>query len=92
MAEIVVPTASGVMDGVRNYAYGAIARVGFNVISGFTGSGLIGGAVAAAVSSAVIRGPSGDAIAAILGFQAAASINPLGGGGGGGGGSGLVDI
>ena len=93
MAEIAVPTVGGVMDGIRNYAFGAVARVGFNVVSGFTGNGLVGGAIAAAIASSVIKGVQGDVIATILGFQAAAGFNPLGGGRSrGGGGSGIINV
>ena len=89
MAAIAVPTISGVQTGLQMYAFGAIARLGFNVISGFTGSGLIGGAIAAAAASAIIRGAQGDVIATMLGFQAAEEgLGGLFGGGGGGGGFG----
>lgn len=103
MAAISVPTISGVQSGLQMYAFGAIARLGFNVISGFTGSGLIGGAIAAAAASAIIRGTQGDVIATMLGFQAAeeglggllgggGGGSGIFGGGGGGGGDGIIDM
>ena len=87
MAEITVPSARGVTSALTNYGFGAVAGMGYRVISGFTGSGLIGSAVSAAVAGAMIKGPAGDAIPAILGFQAGQGIEiggMLGCGGGGG--------
>jgi len=67
-AGIAVPTLGGLTDGLTNYAVGLFAGIGYRMISRFTGSGLIGGAIAAAVTSAVIRGPAGAQIATITGF------------------------
>lgn len=74
MAEIQVPTASGVMSGIQNYGWGAITRLGYDLVTNFTGEGLIGGAIAAGVASSVVKGQTGDTIATILGFQAAEGL------------------
>ena len=80
MATIAVPTVGGVQKGLTNYAYGVVAGMAFKVISGMTGSGLIGGAIASAGASSIIRGPAGDAISAMAGFAAGQTMNnPLGG-------------
>jgi len=53
-----------------------------------TGSGLIGGAIASAGASSIIKGSAGEAISAMAGFAAGQTMNnPLGGimGGLGGG-------
>jgi hypothetical protein len=65
-----VPTAGGLQGALTGYGVGVLAGVGYNIVSQFTGSGLIGGAISAAVAGATVRGPVGDSIAAILGFQA----------------------
>ena len=78
MADITVPSARGIGSALQNYGYGALAGILFRAISSFTGSGILGSAVAAGVSGAVIKGPAGDAIPAILGFQAGQGIG-LGG-------------
>lgn len=70
MAEITVPSARGIGSALSSYGYGAVAGIGYRAISSFTGSGLLGSAIAAGVSGAMIKGPAGDAIPAILGFQA----------------------
>ena len=80
MATISVPTVGGVQKGLTNYAYGVVAGMAYKVISGMTGSGLIGGAISSAGASAIIKGPAGDAISAMAGFAAGQSMNnPLGG-------------
>ena len=85
MATISVPTVGGVQKGLTNYAYGVVAGMAYKVISGMTGSGLIGGAIASAGASAIIKGPAGDAISAMAGFAAGQTMNnPLGGIMGGG--------
>ena len=97
--DIVIPTTSGVMGGLRSYAFGAVTRLGYNMVQSVVPGGpIVSGAVSAAVAGALIRGPSGDIIPTILGFQALGDMNLLGGFGGfgksGGGGqsSGLIDL
>ena len=80
MATISVPTVGGVQKGLTNYAYGVVAGMAFKVISGMTGSGLIGGAIDSAGASAIIKGSAGEAISAMAGFAAGQTMNnPLGG-------------
>ena len=50
-AEIGVPTVRGVQSGLMDYGAGVIAGLVYNTVSTFTGSGLIGGAVSAALAS-----------------------------------------
>jgi len=66
---IAVPTTAGLGKGLTNYGIGVIAGIGYRIISRMTGSGLIGGAISAAVVSAMVRGPAGEMIATITGFQ-----------------------
>ena len=82
MATIAVPTIGGVQRGLTNYVYGVVAGAAFKMISQITGSGMIGGAVASAGASALVKGPAGDAISAMAGFAAGQTLN-LGGGLGG---------
>ena len=92
MATISVPSAGGVTRGLTNYAYGVVAGMAYSMISKVTGSGLIGGAVASAGASSIIKGPAGDAISAMAGFAAGQTMNnPLAGILGGGGGAAAVD-
>ena len=96
---IAVPTTSNIGKSLSNYGIGLIAGLGFNIISRFTGSGLIGGAIAAGVTGAVVPGEAGRIITTTLGFTLGAKglgslgLGSLGGGlggllgGGGGGGS-----
>ena len=80
MATISVPTTGGVQKGLTNYAYGVVAGMAYKAISGLTGSGLVGGAVASAGASSIIKGPAGEAIAAMAGFAAGQTMNnPLSG-------------
>ena len=53
MATIAVPTIGGVQRGLTNYVYGVVAGAAFQMISGITGCGLIGGAVASAGARAL---------------------------------------
>ena len=68
-ATIAVPSASGLQKNLQGYGVGLLAGVGYNLISGITGSGLIGGALAAALAGATVRGPIGEVLAVQLGFQ-----------------------
>ena len=68
-AGIAVPTMRGVQSSMMSYGIGILAGVGYKMISGFTGSGLIGGAVAAAVTGATVRGVIGEMIAVNAGFN-----------------------
>jgi len=93
-SSIQVPSAGGVGKSLGNYGVGLIAGIGYRLISTFTGSGLIGGAIAAAVTGAMVKGPAGEIIAVNAGFLSGQATNLLGGGGllggllGGGGGNG----
>jgi len=92
MATISVPTVGGIQKGLTNYAYGVVAGLAYKTLSGVTGSGLIGGALASAGASSIIKGPAGEAISAMAGFAAGQSMNnPLSGILGGMGGSDKTD-
>lgn len=70
MAQAVgVPTVGGVTDSVKDYAVGAVGGIGYALASQIFGSGLIGGAVAAGLTGATIKGQRGATLATILGFM-----------------------
>ena len=86
-----IPTAAGLGNALGDYGMGLIAGLSYRLIAGITGSGLIGGAVAAAATGAIVRGPAGKVIAINLGFQTGQQgIGALGLGGVGGGLAGLL--
>jgi len=98
-AGIRVPALGGVQNSMMNYGVGILAGVGYNMITRFTGSGLIGGAVAAAVTGAAVKGVVGEMIAVNAGFNTGArglanlglgNLIPGGGGGGAPGAPGAV--
>jgi len=68
-AEIGVPTVRGVQSGLMDYGAGVIAGLVYNTVSTFTGSGLIGGAISAAISSSVTKGNLAPVIAVNMGFR-----------------------
>jgi len=68
-AAIGVPTMEGVQRSLTGYGVGILAGVGYNIVSSFTGSGLIGGALSAAVTGALVRGVLGEMISVNLGFN-----------------------
>jgi len=68
-AAIGVPTMAGVQRSLTGYGVGILAGVGYNIVSAFTGSGLIGGALSAAVTGALVRGVLGEMISVNLGFN-----------------------
>jgi len=90
-----VPTGAAIAKSLQDYGVGVLAGVGYRMVSGLTGSGLIGGAIAAAVTGAVVRGQAGNIIAINLGFQSGqqglgglmGGLGNLGGLLGGGGGA-----
>jgi hypothetical protein len=74
-----MPTQAQFQGALTSYGVGLMSGIGYNIASGFTGSGLIGSALSAAIIGATVRGPVGDSIAAILGFQAGqAGLGALG--------------
>ena len=68
-ADIGVPTVRGGQSGLMDYGAGVVAGLVYNTVSTFTGSGLIGGAVSAALASSVARGNLGAMIAVNAGFR-----------------------
>lgn len=68
-ASIGVPTMGGVQTSLMNYAVGIGAGLIYNIVSGFTGSGLIGGALSASVTGAAVRGVAGEMVAVSSGFN-----------------------
>jgi hypothetical protein len=52
-----------------DYGAGVIAGLVYNTVSTFTGSGLIGGAISAALASSVAKGNLGSMIAVQSGFR-----------------------
>lgn len=68
-AAIEMPTVGGVQKNLMSYGVGVIAGLGYNMVSSITGSGLIGGAVSAAVAGSLVRGVVGEVIAVNAGFN-----------------------
>lgn len=68
VASIGVPTMGGVQNSLMNYAVGIGAGLLYNLVSTFTGSGLIGGALSASVTGAAVRGVAGEMVAVSSGF------------------------
>ena len=68
-ASIAVPRVAGIQKNLQGYGVGLLAGLGYNMITGIPGSGLIGGALAAALAGATIRGSVGEVLAVQLGFQ-----------------------
>ena len=52
-----------------SYGAGVISGLAYNIVSGFTGSGLIGGAISAAVAGSVASPQLGQMIAVNAGFR-----------------------
>jgi len=68
VASIGVPTMGGVQNSLINYGVGIGAGLLYNLIRGFTGSGLIGGALSASITGAAVRGVAGEMVAVSSGF------------------------
>jgi len=68
-ASIAVPSVGGIQKSMMSYGVGILAGVGYQMITKVVGSSLIGGAVAAAVTGAAVKGQIGEMIAVNLGFQ-----------------------
>ena len=66
---IAAPTGANLQKSLTNYAVGIAAGVGFNLITRFTGSGILGGALAAGITGAIVPGRPGEIITTSLGFQ-----------------------
>jgi len=68
-ASIALPTVGGVQKSMMSYGVGILAGIGYQFVTKFTGSGLIGGALAAALAGAAVKGQVGEMIAVNLGFN-----------------------
>lgn len=87
MAEIGVPSVSGIQGALMAFGVGGVGGVVYTMASNMFGNSLIGGAAAAALAGSVVKGAKGDVIATIAGFQTGLTLlQGLQGGGGGGGG------
>jgi len=58
----------GVQTSLMNYAVGIGAGLLYDIVRGFTGSGLIGGALSASITGAAVRGVAGEMVAVSSGF------------------------
>ena len=88
MAEIGIPSVSGVQGALVAFGVGGVGGVVYTMAANLLGNSLIGGAVAAALAGSVVKGAKGDVIATIAGFQTGLTLLqglPTGGGGGGDG-------
>ena len=73
MPAVGVPTVKGFMGAVGDYAYGVAGGTVYALVANYTGSGLIGSGVAAALAGTVVKGTRGEVIATVAGFTAGAS-------------------
>ena len=80
MADVMVPTMGGIQRSFGTYGKGLIAGAGYSIITRFTGSGLIGSAIAAAGAGSMVPGSEGTAISAVAGWQAGQQLLQNGGG------------
>jgi hypothetical protein len=67
--DIGMPSVRGVQNNLMSYGAGVISGLAYNIVSGFTGSGLIGGAISAAVAGSVASPQLGQMIAVNAGFR-----------------------
>jgi hypothetical protein len=74
MASIGVPSVAGVTDSLQNYGVGVVAGTAYRALSDLLGPGIIAGAIAAAGSTALVKGPIGDMLAVSLGMQIGQNI------------------
>lgn len=91
MADIAVPTVSRIQTSLTNYGIGGVAGLAYRFTTNLVGSGLVGGAVAAALAGSIVKGDKGEIIATMLGFQTGLGLPEImgaGGSGGNGGGGG----
>jgi hypothetical protein len=73
------PSMGKIQTNLYSYGAGLASGVGFNLVSGLTGSSLIGGAVASAVAGSLVEGVLGQMIAVNAGFaQGQRGIGSLG--------------
>ena len=70
--EIGAPSVRGVQNNLMSYGAGVVSGLAYNLVSGFTGSGLIGGAISAAVAGSIAAPPLGQMIAVNAGFRTGA--------------------
>jgi hypothetical protein len=73
------PSVGKVQQNLMAYGAGLASGVGFNLVSGLTGSSLIGGAISSAVAGSLVEGVLGQMIAVNAGFaQGQRGIGALG--------------
>ena len=73
------PSVGNVQSNLMAYGAGLASGVGFNLVSGLTGSSLIGGAISSAVAGSLVSGVLGQMIAVNAGFaQGQRGIGSLG--------------
>lgn len=69
MPTIGTPTGNSMMEALKSGAMGAAGALIFQLVSGFFGSSLIGGAVGIALAGSVVKGEQGKMIATIIGYE-----------------------
>jgi hypothetical protein len=67
--DIGMPSVRGVQNNLMSYGAGVVSGLAYNLVSGFTGSGLIGGAISAAVAGSIASPQLGQMIAVNAGFR-----------------------
>ena len=80
MVAVGVPTVGGLQSSAMDFGIGAIGGLIFQIGTSIFGNSILGGLASAAAAGAVVKGPRGQIVATVAGFQAL-SQSGLGGGG-----------
>jgi hypothetical protein len=79
-----VPSAASMKDAAMYGVYGAAGALLFQLVSKYTGSGILGALIAIAVTGGVLKGEAGKTVSAMIGYNmvmsGAFSLGSLGGG------------
>lgn len=70
------PSKKGMKDAAINFGVGVGGGLIYKIVTGITGSGLLGGLAGAIVAGSVIKGDRGEMISTVLGFNAINSAAP----------------
>jgi hypothetical protein len=73
-----VPNASGFKGALMGYLYGAGGGLVYKFASQFLGSSMLGSVAAAALAGAVVKGPTGEMLATVIGFNGMMSGTGIG--------------
>ena len=79
-AAVGVPAIGGLRSSAMDFGVGALGGLIFQIGTSIFGNSILGGLASAAAAGAVVKGPRGQIVATVAGFQAL-SQSGLGGGG-----------